>query len=138
LDALRSSVQEIEVVQKDHDRRITALEKNDVAMEGRQANAEARLKTMEEALLEVKTTVITESQKMREGYEKTTERVFSLVEQQGSYKEASAARGHAEVTQQNEYRKVRFERVAELLGKFGLAGGILYVFIDALIASFMK
>lgn len=138
METIRASIQELEVVQKDHDRRITALEKSDVVMEGRQANAEARLKTMEEALLEVKTTVITESQKMREGYEKTTERVFSLVEQQGVYKEASAARGHAETTQRNEYKKVRFERIVELIGKFGLAGGILYVFIDALIASFMK
>lgn len=69
---VRGTIQEIEVVQRDHDRRINALEKNDLAIEGRQTSAESRLKVMEESLLEVKTTVIAESQKMREGYEKTS------------------------------------------------------------------
>lgn len=138
MESLRKSVDDIEIVQKDHDRRINALEQMDIKLNARHESAESRLKTMEEALLEVKTTVITESQKMREGYEKTTERVFALVEQQGSYKEASAARSHAESTQKMEYKKVKLERFAELLTKFGVAGGILYVIIDNLIASFMK
>lgn len=138
METLRRSVDELEVGHKDHERRINALEKTDTQLIARHDSAEQRLSQMEQTLIKVENTVISESQKMREGYEKTTERVFALVEQQGTYKEASATRNHAESTQKLEYKRVRFERIAELLTKFGVAGGIIYVIIDNLIASFMK
>lgn len=120
----------------DHEKRITDLEKTDIVHKHMIELQEERLKNVEAGYTKVENTIIKESQRQADRYEKSMERLWGRIERMETSQQTAADNEQELKVQTLAFRKSRWERTSEIFLKLAGAGGLLYLIIESILANF--